>query len=380
MRTWKFPLLLVVAAALCVPATASAFVHVVARGESLSSVAATDGLSVDQLAAANGLSPSAELTAGQSLTIPPRGAGPAGAPSTAAATASEDAVQPVAESSSSTGGGYQVHRGDTLSAIAARYGVSIDALASENGLNPNGLLIAGTTLSVPGQSAAPSAEEVSSTVSTGSASSTGGGYQVQRGDTLSAIAARYGVSVDALASENGLNPNGLLIAGRTLSVPGQSAAPSTEDVSSTAPAQPVAGGAQPTAETVSPSEIGSIAAQDGVSPALAEAVGYQESGFNNDEVSNTGATGVMQIEPGTWRYIGQNLAGESALSPDSATDNIRGGVLLLHALLDQTGGDPQMALAGYYQGLQSVERHGMYADTQRYVNSVMALQQRFGGG
>jgi soluble lytic murein transglycosylase-like protein len=188
------------------------------------------------------------------------------------------------------------------------------------------------------------------------------------------------VSVDALASENGLDPNHLLISGTTLSVPGQSAPSSTEDVSTSAPGQASAGGAQPTAETVSPSEIGSIAAQDGVSPSLAEAVGYQESGFNNNEVSNTGATGVMQIEPDTWRYIGQNLAGPSALSPDSATDNIRGGVMLLHSLLDQSGGDPQMALAGYYQGLQSVEKHGMYADTQQYVNSVMALQPRFGGG
>jgi soluble lytic murein transglycosylase-like protein len=160
-------------------------------------------------------------------------------------------------------------------------------------------------------------------------------------------------------------------------VPGQSTTPES---STAAPVQAAAGGAQPTAESVSPTEIGSIAAQDGVSPSLAEAVGYQESGFNNNEVSKTGATGVMQIEPNTWRYIGQHLAGPSALSPDSATDNIRGGVLLLHSLLDQTGGDPQMALAGYYQGLQSVEKHGMYADTQQYVNNVMALQSHFGGG
>jgi hypothetical protein len=38
-----------------------------------------------------------------------------------------------------------------------------------------------------------------------------------------------------------------------------------------------------------------------------------------------------------------------------------------------------MAAAGYYQGLASVQAHGMYADTQQYVNNVMALRQRFGG-
>ena len=63
--------LLIAAAAgamLGVPATASAyFVHVVARGESLSSIAAQDGLSVDSLAAANGLSPDTELFVGSTI-------------------------------------------------------------------------------------------------------------------------------------------------------------------------------------------------------------------------------------------------------------------------------------------------------------------------
>ena len=49
------------------------------------------------------------------------------------------------------------------------------------------------------------------------------------------------------------------------------------------------------------------------------------------------------------------------------------------SLLDQTGGDPAMAAAAYYQGLQSVQAHGLFSDTQQYVNSVMALSQRFGG-
>ena len=64
----------------------------------------------------------------------------------------------------------------------------------------------------------------------------------------------------------------------------------------------------------------------------------------------------------------------------SATDNIRAGSLLLHSLLSDTGGNDEMAIAGYYQGLGSVQAHGMYSDTRAYVNNVMALQQRFGGG
>jgi soluble lytic murein transglycosylase-like protein len=122
-----------------------------------------------------------------------------------------------------------------------------------------------------------------------------------------------------------------------------------------------------------------VAAAHGVSPSLAEAIGYQESGFNNDLVSSTGATGVMQIEPGTWDYIDSALATPPPLSPASAQDNVRGGVLYLRSLLDQSGGDPSLAAAGYYQGLGSVREHGMYSDTQQYVNNVMALRHRFGG-
>ena len=59
---------------------------------------------------------------------------------------------------------------------------------------------------------------------------------------------------------------------------------------------------------------------------------------------------------------------------------MRGGVLLLHSLLGATGGDPAMAAAGYYQGLSSVQQHGMYSDTQQYVNNILSLEHQFGGG
>jgi hypothetical protein len=55
-------------------------------------------------------------------------------------------------------------------------------------------------------------------------------------------------------------------------------------------------------------------------------------------------------------------------------------VLLLRSLLNSTGGDASTAAAGYYQGLPSVQQHGLYPSTQQYVQSVTALEQRFGGG
>ncbi len=53
---------------------------------------------------------------------------------------------------------------------------------------------------------------------------------------------------------------------------------------------------------------------------------------------------------------------------------------MLHSLLDATGGDPAMAAAGYYQGLPSVQQHGMYPDTQQLRPDVLALEHQFGGG
>jgi LysM repeat protein len=314
----------IAAAVLVMPATASAaFVHVVGAGESLSSVAAADGLSVSALAAANGLSLDSQLISGQPLQIPPQG------------------VATPAVTATSSGGGES---------------------AAEDSAEGSGEGTGVATASAAG----------------------GGGHLVVPGETLSAIAAANGLTVDQLAAANGLDPAGLLISGTTISIPrgGTAATPvatSTAAPVATSTAGAPAGGAQPTAESVSAGEVGSIAAANGVSPSLAEAIGWQESGFNNGLVSSTGATGVMQIEPGTWQWIGQNLATPPPLSSASASDNVRGGVLLLHSLLSETGGDPSLTAAGYYQGLASVRQNGMYADTQRYVNDVMALRSRFGG-
>jgi soluble lytic murein transglycosylase-like protein len=196
---------------------------------------------------------------------------------------------------------------------------------------------------------------------------------------LSGLAQRFGTSIEALAAANGLDPAGILLAGATLSASGQSSSASAPVFASTSSAPASSGGAQPTPETVSPAEVGSIAAVRGVSPSLAQAIADQESGFNNDEVSSTGATGVMQIEPDTWNYIGSTLAGPPPLQPASAADNVRGGVLLLRSLLSATGGDPALTAAAYFQGLDSVRSQGVLPSTQQYVQNVLALRARFGG-
>ena len=272
---------------------------------------------------------------------------------------------------------HTVRRGETLTSIATADGLSVSRLAAANGLSSTAQLISGRELVIPAQggavaaaSAADPSEGTEAAAPVAPASS--GGFLVARGDTLSAIAARYGTSVGALAAANGMSPDGVLLTGRTLTIPSAGAASQSapEPVATTARPAPA-----PVATMVTPSAVGSIAAEAGVPPALAEAVADQESGFNDAMVSRTGATGVMQIEPGTWRDL--HGAGGQSLAASSALDNIRGGVALLHDLLAQTGGNESEAVAAYYQGLRSVQTRGIYPGTQRYVRDVLALQSRF---
>ena len=338
----RFLFPLVAAAMLIVPASASAFFqHTIMPGESLSSIAAQDGLTVAQLAAANGMSSQQLLISGHVVQIPPRGATPLSSTTSAGTgTTSAASAGVTASTSSSAGGGdYLVHPGDTLTSIAARAGTSIAAIAAANGLDADGILPAGRRLTVFGlppsaSPTAPSTAAVSrastSTASTAVPVSTSGGAETQPvGDT---------------AQGSPTNPP------------------------------------YPTPERLSASQIGSIAAQNGVSSSLADAIAWQESGFNNNLVSSADARGIMQILPGTWDWIQRNLTPSVPLAPASAVDNVRGGVLLLRSLLNSTGDSAATAAAGYYQGLSSVRQRGLYKDTQQYVRSVLALRQRFGGG
>jgi LysM repeat protein len=322
-----------IAAMLVAPASAAASVsHVVAAGESLSSIAATDGLTVEQLAEANGLSAVASLGEGSALTIPPQATGtPESAPSVGEAPSTAEAAAPSAgeaaapsagEAAAPSAGSYVVQPGDTLSAIAARASMSIDELAAANGIDPEALLLAGAVLEVPG-------------TSTEAAPSEGSGGPPQ-------VAASESVGKEAESSTN----------------------------------EPP----YPTEETVTPSQVGSTAEENGVPPSLAEAIAQQESGFNNSLTSSADARGVMQILPETWRWIDQELAGSTPLAPAAAASNVRGGVLLLHSLLESTGGDPSLAAAGYFQGLESVRKEGEAPETEQYVNNVLALRHQFGGG
>src|SRR5436190_1924433 len=270
---------------------------------------------------------------------------------------------------------HTVAPGETLWQLAAMNNMTTRSFAAANGLSPDAHIVSGTTIRIPSIAEASTAL---TTAAPAAAPPAMGGYTVRPGDSLSAIATTARVPMSAIASMNGLDPNGLLLAGTVIKLPTGSPAPA--GASQPAPTTTRVPQAAPYASSgrVSSSDIAAVASRNGVPASLASAIAWQESGFNNGMVSGANARGVMQVLPGTWDWVEQNLA-TSPLDPASPHDNVRAGVLYLGHLLRETGGDEAAAAAAYYQGLGSVRAQGVLPATQQYVDNVMALRARFGG-
>jgi N-acetylmuramoyl-L-alanine amidase len=298
----------------------------------------------------------------------------------------------VAAAPASAAVSHTVQPGETLWSIAAANNLTTRTVAAYNGLSETAQVVLGSTIKVPttveGAAALqatgvqlagvePQAAAAPATASAGGPPPAGS-YVVRAGDTLSGLAANAGVAMSQMAAANGLDPSAPLLTGTVLKLP--SGAPTPVRASEPLPSQRVvpAAAPAPTPTRLGAADIQSVASQHGVSPSLAAAIAWQESGFNNGMVSSANARGVMQVMPGTWDYVERNLAGRK-LDPGSATDNVHAGVIYLRHLLEQTGGDEASAIAGYYQGLGSVRSRGLYDDTQKYVANVQALRSRFGG-
>lgn len=189
MPVSKHPRAALAAAVVVLLLVVSMSAYTVKTGDTLSEIAGAHGVTTADLAAVNDLADPNRIFAGQSLKIP----GQAGAPS--------------------AGGGLVTHivaPGESLAVIAAKYGTTVKAIAEANGILNTNLVYSGTQLIVGGD--VPS-------VSLSTASS-GGTHIVAAGETLSEIAARYGVKTAELADANGIaNPN-LVRIGQKLIVPG----------------------------------------------------------------------------------------------------------------------------------------------------------------
>lgn len=110
------------------------------------------------------------------------------------------------------------------------------------------------------------------------------------------------------------------------------------------------------------------AERQGLDPSLVLRVMSAESGGRTGAVSSKGATGPMQLMPGTAKDLGVDI--------NDPLDNIRGGVRYLAQQL-KTFGDPSLALAAYNAGPGNVRKYGgvpPFAETKNYVGKIMGQQ------
>ncbi len=113
--------------------------------------------------------------------------------------------------------------------------------------------------------------------------------------------------------------------------------------------------------------VAELAAKYDISPALFEAVVWQESRWNEAARSPVGARGLAQLMPGTAAQMGVNAGDPTA--------NLEGGARYLRMQLDAFGGDIEKALAAYNAGPGRVQKAGgipRIRETQAYVASIMA--------
>lgn len=113
----------------------------------------------------------------------------------------------------------------------------------------------------------------------------------------------------------------------------------------------------------------------GVSLQLVRALAWMESGFQPTVRSSAGAWGVMQVTPGTWRYVENFVVAHRV--PRTLDGGVRVGVAYFHQLLHEFNFRRRLALAAYYQGPWALRKYGLYRETRRFVADVLALRSRF---
>ncbi|WP_026552907.1 lytic transglycosylase domain-containing protein [Arthrobacter sp. H20] len=370
------------------PAKSAPKTYTVQAGDTISGIAIKLGLETGAVLRANSLSASTIIYPGQKIKL-------TGAPASEPASERANDLQP------SSGSSYTVTAGDTLSAIAAEHGVSLENVLKANSLSMSSIIHPGQKIKLGGSAeiSVASTEIAPATPKPAAPASDGGKYTIKGGDTLGAIAAQHRVSLRDLLTANDLSATTMIHPGAKLTIPGKAASAAEQAPAAEAdtPAdlvpstflhytypQHVVSEANRNKHLLdslpAPSNdamktiVADTARSMGVDPTLALAVSYQESGFNQRAVSPANAIGAMQVIPmsGEWAsdLVGRQL---NLLDP---FDNATAGVAILQSLI-RTSASLDEAIASYYQGQYSVTTHGMFSDTKDYVAAITAHQATF---
>ncbi|MDJ0323579.1 LysM peptidoglycan-binding domain-containing protein [Cryobacterium sp. PH31-AA6] len=174
--------------------------YTVVDGDTVSAVAGRFGLSTASVLALNGLGWSAVIFPGQTLTLSGGTAPAVAAPTPVAAEITR----------------YTIVTGDTISGIASAHGLSVGAILSANGLAHDSIIFPGQAIVLPG-AAAPAATPAAAAPQPAAASA--GTHTIVTGDTIGAIAAAAGVSVQSVLDANGLGWSSIIYPGQVLAVP-----------------------------------------------------------------------------------------------------------------------------------------------------------------
>jgi LysM repeat protein len=344
-------------------AAASDRMVVVRAGQTLSQIATEHGMTVARLMRLNHLSDPNRIYAGQRLRL-------------RWSPQHHIAGQPQAHRRLIT---HRVAYGETLTGIAVHYNVSIERLVRRNHLENASRIYAGQLLRIravlSGHASRQQPARRGSFVT----------HIVRLAETLSGIALRYRVSVDAIAAANDIANPSLILVGQELRVPnhGGTSRHATSHRHT---------GRQRAVNRRMPVEMATLVARRAdigrlireearaqhLPPALAKAVAWQESGWQPRIVSSAGAIGVMQLLPATADWVSATMLGER-VNLWSARSNVRAGVALLKHYLHRYDGNRPLSLAAYYQGQAGTDRHGIYPVSRPYIDSILILESMFAG-
>jgi len=194
----------------------------VQTGDTLSDIADRQGISLNQLMQANGITNPDMVVAGQKLVLP------GSRRATAAAAPRELPTAP-----------YTVKSGETISEIADRFGTSTERLIQLNGISNPNLVVAGTRLAIPGRPSSSAAPR--STAAPRNAKE----HLVRSGESLSTIADSYGLPVERLVAINKIDDPDLVVSGARLKL---QAPPPVKATPKPATPKPAAAQAKPQAK------------------------------------------------------------------------------------------------------------------------------------